>query len=752
MARDFMPPQRFTALLLATIGLWCTLKALQLILYLPPGPRLAPWAHTEGPALGSVALALTCGLQFAIILRRLPRAARLSAVLVQVMIAYGLTLVYGAPWGPYAALPTASVLLVFTGRTSWILAGCLALGEAVIKKVLGLGWDESAWTVLATGTTALAFFAVARLARLAQDLQRTRAEAAGLEVARERLRIARDLSAALGGRLTQVLVALRRAATDLDPARLADATGTARAALSDVRSVADDYRDRSLTAEVEAARTVLRTAGTTVTVRAAPVTLPAAIDAALAAVLRRTVVTVLRRGTPEQCRIHLDGSARLRVTFTGPPPDAPGHEWSDGLADALRETAVEIGDLGGHLEVDSGVEAWIPIGKRRGMARSPGPVGAAPWLAFAVLLLIEIDYLATSALDIAHSVENGTGSLTPAQILAAAVLVPPISLLQLRHVYPRPGGAPPRAWQVTVPLQIVLLLLALIVVGPAVPASYASLVGGVVLYQLRPPWSWLATVFLLVGAVEIAWGWAPLISQVNALLFTPAFLIPVYALCVLPVMLARLEEARREVTRLAVVKERLRIARDVHDLLGFQLSALVLKGELAGRVMAADPDAGRAQLTELTGLAEHALASLRSITGERADLHLDEEVTAARSMLAAAGIEARVDLAAPIPPGLGGVLAIVLREAVTNVVRHSHARLCSIEASRDGGTYRLRVANDGVRPAGGERSGTGLANLRSRAEEAGGRLLVRNGPDRFSLTAEFPETPAADRAGAATAA
>ncbi|WP_214415987.1 sensor histidine kinase [Sphaerisporangium fuscum] len=752
MVHEFLPPRRFTALLLAGIGLWCAYKALQLILFLPPGPPLAQEMHTRELALGALAFTLAGGLQFAIVLRRLPRWARLCAVLVQVVIAYGLTFVYGPPWGPYAALPTASMLLIFTGRRSWLLAGCVALGEALTKKALGLNWDDTAWMIIATSTVALAFFAVARLAQLAQDLQHTRAEAAELEVARERLRIARGLGAALGGRLTQVLVALRRAATDLDPARLADATRTARAALSDVRSVADDYRDRSLTAEVEAARTVLRAAGTTVTVRAVPVTLPAAADAALAAVLRRTVVTVLRGGTPEQCRIHIDASARLRVTFTGPPPDEPTQQWTHGLADALRETAVEIADLGGRLDIGSAVEAHVPLGRKRGRPWPPGPVGAAPWLAFAVLLLIEVDHLVTSALNVRHSAENGTGFLTPAQMLAAAVLLPPISLLQLRHVFPRPGGEPPRAWQVTVPLQIVLLILALIVVGPAVPPSYASLVGGVVLYQLRPPWSWITAVLLLLGAVEIAWSWATLPHQVNAFMSAAAFLVPVYALCALPVVLARLDDARREVSRLAVVKERLRIARDVHDLLGFQLSALVLKGELAGRVMAADPDAGRAQLTELNGLAEHALASLRSITGERADLRLDEEVTAARSMLAAAGIEARVDLTTPVPPGLGGVLAIVLREAVTNIVRHSHARVCTIEASDDGDIYRLRVANDGVRPVSGERIGTGLANLRSRAEEAGGRLLVRDGPDRFSLTAEFPQTPSADRADAPTAA
>ncbi|NUW34095.1 hypothetical protein HTZ77_22045 [Nonomuraea sp. SMC257] len=802
MARDFMPPRRFTALLLGNIGLWCLGKIMSLLLGHVPGRPLPQGPHVGELVLGAAGLVLIGGLHGAIALRRLSPPARLCAVLAQVVLAYGMSVMLGAQWGPYTALPVASVLLVLTGRTSWLLAGGVSLGEALVKKLLGLNWEESAWVVLATTTTGLAFFAVARLAQLAQDLQRARAEAAGLEVARERLRIARGLGAALGGRLAEILVALRRSAADLDRDPLAHATRTARAALAEVRSVADDYRDRSLAAEIDAARTVLEAAGTRVTVRAAPLALPGGIDAALAAVLRRTVVAVLRRGAPEQCRIRVDGPARLRVSFSGADAAAPAGgltggsggglmsgagggqagafsdegsggsagAWTDGLAEALRESAAEVGDLGGRLDVGSAVEARIPVGQESGRVRSPRPVDAAPWLAFAVLLLIEVDHLGSAALDLAYSSEYGTGSLTPTQILVAAVLLPSLALLQLRHVFPRPGGEPPKAWQVTVPLQIVLVLVGVIVVGQAVPPSYAALVGGVVLYQFRPPWSWVTAAFLVVVPVEIAWWSTPWDAQANALVFGTVFLGPVYALCALPAVVARLEEARQETTRLAVVKERLRIARDVHDLLGFQLSALVLKGELAGRLPAADPETGRARLAELAALAERALASLRSITREPAGLRLDEEAATACSMLAAAGIEARVDLAAPVPPGLDDVLAVVLREALTNVVRHARAGVCSIEASRDGDTYRLRVTNDGVRAGNGEagdagrrsgparssrdgeRSGTGLANLRWRAEEAGGRLLVRSGTDEFSLSVELPAAVTVERTGAPTAA
>jgi two-component system sensor histidine kinase DesK len=117
-------------------------------------------------------------------------------------------------------------------------------------------------------------------------------------------------------------------------------------------------------------------------------------------------------------------------------------------------------------------------------------------------------------------------------------------------------------------------------------------------------------------------------------------------------------------------------------------------------------------------------------------------------MLSAAGIETRIDLSST---DAGSLLAIVLREAVTNVVRHAHARICEIDTSLAAGSVRLRVFNDGAFAEAATRRGTGLANLRSRVEEAGGRLTVRREDDRFTLIAELPATPLNDHLGEALA-
>jgi signal transduction histidine kinase len=187
-----------------------------------------------------------------------------------------------------------------------------------------------------------------------------------------------------------------------------------------------------------------------------------------------------------------------------------------------------------------------------------------------------------------------------------------------------------------------------------------------------------------------------------------------------------------------VLRERLRIARNTHDLLGFQLAAITLKAELGGRLTGTDPSAARIQLTEAGQVAEEALRSLRSITAEPAGLSFADEVESARSMLTAAGTHVAVALHARPGPPVESPLAIVLREAVTNVVRHARATTCEIETRPVPGGIRLRITNDGVSSASpGATAGNGLANLQSRAREAGGRLEVHRQGDRFTLVAEI---------------
>ena len=177
------------------------------------------------------------------------------------------------------------------------------------------------------------------------------------------------------------------------------------------------------------------------------------------------------------------------------------------------------------------------------------------------------------------------------------------------------------------------------------------------------------------------------------------------------------QEAR---ARLAVSEERLRFARDLHDLLGHSLSVIALKSELSAKLGARDPGAAAAEMREVRALATDALKEVRgAVRGYRA-VDLDEELAGARAVLEAAGVRCAVDADTE---GLSGdartMLAWALREGVTNALKHSTASFCAITI-RDG---VLELRNDGVaEPAGGP--GSGLAGLRERAGAVGGSVTA----------------------------
>ena len=187
-------------------------------------------------------------------------------------------------------------------------------------------------------------------------------------------------------------------------------------------------------------------------------------------------------------------------------------------------------------------------------------------------------------------------------------------------------------------------------------------------------------------------------------------------------------------TRLAVADERTRVARDVHDVLGHSLTAVILKVELCQRLLGGPDSADaidearaaacRAQLTELEVISRQALAEIRSTVGGLRASDVADEVTAARTVLADAGVDLLVtgDVT-DIGDGDRPMLGWVVREAVTNIVRHAGAGRCHIELAPTPGTVLLRVSDDGV-GLGGRGEGNGLRGLRERVASAGGTLLV----------------------------
>lgn len=187
---------------------------------------------------------------------------------------------------------------------------------------------------------------------------------------------------------------------------------------------------------------------------------------------------------------------------------------------------------------------------------------------------------------------------------------------------------------------------------------------------------------------------------------------------------AQLREAHEEVARLAVAEERARLARDLHDSLGHSLTVVTVKSELARKLVSRDPAKAQAEIADIERLAREGLADLRAAVAGFRDVDLESELASARIALAAAGIAAHLPADAPIVrPELRPLFGWVVREGVTNVIRHSSAQACWIELER----ARVVVRDDGAgAPRGGAGPGNGLRGLRERAEAAGARL--RCGP------------------------
>jgi two-component system sensor histidine kinase DesK len=184
-----------------------------------------------------------------------------------------------------------------------------------------------------------------------------------------------------------------------------------------------------------------------------------------------------------------------------------------------------------------------------------------------------------------------------------------------------------------------------------------------------------------------------------------------------------LQAARDEIARLAVAEERLRIARDLHDLLGHTLSLIALKSELAFKLVTGSPERARDELADVQHVTRQALTEVREALHGYRRIAYRDAVDGARSALAAAGIEVRVEgVPEQLPDEVENVLAWAVREATTNVLRHSNAHQCAISLAADADEVALQVDDDGTRGAGPTANGTGLAGLAERARRLHGTL------------------------------
>lgn len=348
---------------------------------------------------------------------------------------------------------------------------------------------------------------------------------------------------------------------------------------------------------------------------------------------------------------------------------------------------------------------------------------------------------------------------------------------------PAPPGSLRRAWQNSVWIYLVglpFLVLALPSITKGDPSvavivlrtGLVLVIGSAYVFaawltdaSLRRRWAYIAGFVALIGLSAATWGWdftylgvyvaimvAALIPWLQARLAIIAWGVllvgfaalsgeagPTYtALIALVTALSmgggleagrismRLTRAEQRATGLAVVAERERISRDLHDILGHSLTAISIKSALARRLVRLAPDRADTQIAEVEEIARQALGDVRATAAAIREVRAATELAGAHSVLEAAGIEARLPSAVPaLSSAVSELFGFVIREAVTNVVRHSEATTCTITVTE----HRLRVVDDG-RGLAGRTGGAGLTGLAQRVEAAAGTLEVASVPGR----------------------
>ncbi len=260
--------------------------------------------------------------------------------------------------------------------------------------------------------------------------------------------------------------------------------------------------------------------------------------------------------------------------------------------------------------------------------------------------------------------------------------------------------------------------------------------------------AWMLVLLAIYSVEWIALGW-PLIYLASTLMVG-------FAVGLMNLSFARKAQAdaalmlsHEEVRRLAAMAERERIGRDLHDLLGHTLSLVALKSDLAGKLLDRDPVAARREIDEVSRVARDALAQVRSaVTGIRA-AGLAAELASARLLLESDGVVLTCPAEIPpLSPEQETVLALTVREAVTNLQRHARASTARVELEVAAGRLRLRIEDNGR--GGAIVPGNGLSGMRERLEALGGSLRIDARAGRGTvLEASLPVEPLAPQASGA---
>jgi two-component system, NarL family, sensor histidine kinase DesK len=309
----------------------------------------------------------------------------------------------------------------------------------------------------------------------------------------------------------------------------------------------------------------------------------------------------------------------------------------------------------------------------------------APRLAQAVLVVVLCGLALLYLLFVAENVHGAPGGYSiPVVALTIADAVA-LVILQLRHSWPSRGVARPRGWPVTLFLQAALTYALFPLTGWHPLIMLGFLAGSVLLLvPAAPGWAAFAAVIATVPvlfAVKPIAGLSTREEWLGAMVFltldSAALGLLVYGLTRLAQLAVQLENLRGELARKAVAGERLRVARDTHDLLGLGLSAIAMKADLVGKLIGRDDARAGEEIAELARICATARADVRLVAGEARDLPLDAELAAARDVLASAGIDVRMCLSADPPPEAAAVLVPVAgRRSRTSSSTAAQATAC----------------------------------------------------------------------------
>lgn len=360
---------------------------------------------------------------------------------------------------------------------------------------------------------------------------------------------------------------------------------------------------------------------------------------------------------------------------------------------------------------------------------------------FLILTAALLGYTGITALNV---LGTGLGALPLTLCLVSLLL---IFSLQLRHSGPDIRREPLSLRVASLAAQAILTY------GPLL--LFKSQWGGMA--------GFLAGSLLLLLPSRAAW---PLYSLVGVSMFFPPAVehrplldglyltqstlltgLVIYGLSRLVSLIQQLEDTKEQLARMAVMKERLHISRNLHDLLGYSLSAIALKSELIHRLVLSQPQRARSEVQDVLGLARQSLSDVRRVSRGLRDMSLADELRGVTSLLRQSGIDVQVELQLEgVDQAVDAVLAAVVREGITNMLRHSRATRCGLTATTEDGRARLVIVNDGARASQRDTSphgGAGLENLAARLAEVGGAL--RTGYEAgglFRLWAEAPLRPA----------